>query len=196
MAYLGDVNEDLQPWPLHRIGPIAQLHDGTTMPTKVGYRLARKPPSRPGSSFPPFAVVELEVVDGRVEVVRFALEAQEDGRAVTSVDYRWWDLDGCVNFILAHERRQAAIISRALSGYSGVDEIIEAAEEAGDSGAKWGYRRQVDDELLAEVAAVVEAHPRNPRPIIEKRFNTSLRNASRWIKAARDAGFLPKEEVD
>jgi hypothetical protein len=51
-------------------------------------------------------------------------------------------------------------------------------------------RRLVDDSLLADVAEVVRAHPTQPNLNVRRQLHTSSRNATRWIAAAKQRGFL------
>ena len=53
-------------------------------------------------------------------------------------------------------------------------------------------RRKIDDELLREVAQIVKANPARWNRAVMDHFVTGQRNATRWILAARKAGFLPK----
>lgn len=51
-------------------------------------------------------------------------------------------------------------------------------------------RRLIDDELLASVAEVYSSAPSKQAKAVEKHFVTSPATASRWIKLARERGFL------
>jgi hypothetical protein len=57
-------------------------------------------------------------------------------------------------------------------------------------------RRLIDDALLTEVAAIVRFNPAKPNEALRTQMHTSARNASRWIAAAKQRGFLNDQEVD
>lgn len=53
-----------------------------------------------------------------------------------------------------------------------------------------GARRKMTPDHLRQVAAVYRANPALPRRAVKDHFNTTPSNASKWIRAARDAGYL------
>jgi hypothetical protein len=56
-------------------------------------------------------------------------------------------------------------------------------------------RRTVNDRLPREVAETVRADGNGaPTKAVETQMHTSHRNATRWITAARERGFLTQEE--
>lgn len=57
-------------------------------------------------------------------------------------------------------------------------------------------RRDIDDELLMRVAEVYSGEPKTPARAVEDYFVVSPATASRWIKLARERGFLkPRGEA-
>jgi hypothetical protein len=181
-------------WPTHQ-GPLTQLADGTPFPASVEFLIAD-----PLSPTEPLVRVGLEVTDGRVEVVRFALEAAEGGRGISATDWRRATLDRYVRLVTEQVGRVTAVKSRAFTqtaeqaGGLTVDDLNAAAAAGGAAGTNaWVVHRAVTDELLAEVAEIAKANPRRRTLAVQATLGTSHRNASRWIAAAEARGFLPKE---
>jgi hypothetical protein len=81
----------------------------------------------------------------------------------------------------------------------GGDELIARSSETGRTSTRAtthprpravSQRRSLDETLLAQVAAIAEAHPARPTRAVQEQLGTSHRNATRWIAAARDRGIL------
>lgn len=53
-------------------------------------------------------------------------------------------------------------------------------------------RRHIDDELLTEVADVYKNGGRRPTVSVSEHFRVSPAQASRYVRAARQAGFIPE----
>lgn len=72
--------------------------------------------------------------------------------------------------------------------------LMERTGHAGASGAsalRARGRRSITDDLLREVAAVVQDDPLGePNQAVQRQLHTSSRTASRWIAAAKRRGFL------
>ena len=51
-------------------------------------------------------------------------------------------------------------------------------------------RRWITRELLAEVTEVYQGDPRQPTKAVQEHFQVSPATASRWVKTAREEGFL------
>lgn len=53
-----------------------------------------------------------------------------------------------------------------------------------------GARRKMTPDHLRQVAAIYRANPALPRQAVAEQFTTTPSTASKWIRAARDAGYL------
>ncbi|MDP9403839.1 MAG: hypothetical protein M3P85_11070 [Actinomycetota bacterium] len=99
----------------------------------------------------------------------------------------------------AYMRIAAAMVAMETATEGGVMELDpvgnEATAELEAALGSVGRRRFVlTDEHLAEVAKVYIANPKTPTKAVAEHFFTSRQNAGKWVRAARDAGLISKEE--
>jgi hypothetical protein len=178
--------DDLLFWP-RSLGPTVSLADGTPFPAFVEYQIIRTVQGAP------FATLRLEVVDGHPLVISFGVIATTDGDGVTAADWRWVRFDAFVDRAV----RQAAMATTATThAYSGIDDMnVALAGAAGAAADQVNNRRwAVTDDLLRRVAHVVREDTTGRRNVaVQKAFHTSARNATRWIRAAIDRGFLKED---
>jgi len=163
-----DVFVSLVVSPYH-VGPLTTLPDSTV--------------------FPAWVKVDASV-DGEVGLALHLVV--EDGRPVLdSVSFvRPRDARGPLSASRVHAVPLDTVVRRAVALVA--THFAKGDEVAAPSGLLHARgRRVVTDELLREVAEVVRADPRGtPNKAVQQTMHTSARNASRWIKAARERGFL------
>jgi hypothetical protein len=83
---------------------------------------------------------------------------------------------------LAHDGEYVGV--RTADDYAGFNVF---AEETVQSRRAW---RSITPRLLRQVAEIVNANPGNHTKAVQAQMHTSHRNATRWIKAAKDRGIL------
>jgi hypothetical protein len=167
-----------------RIAPnweTVRLVDGTLFPAWAEVVLAIEGP-RP--------VVEVRLVEDGMPVVGYVKVARgPGGAAVTAADYRWLPFTELVN---AATRAAATVAHLHGLGDAPIADA-EYTSAIGRAGAI-GQRYKITDRFLREVAAIVAENPTGSAKVVADRKQTSERNASRWIAAARDRGLITGEE--
>ena len=157
------------------------LANGRALPSRFRAIYAEHPAGTSGR--PPWALnsaVELvvEVVDGAPVVTQLTLRRPaEDPIAQRLIkDLPMRKLVGRVI------ESAAALTAMEAEGASSMSD--EAFEEV-QADLRPFNRRQVNDELLREVAEIVRANPTRPNKSVSEQLHTTPRNATRWIKAAQ-----------
>jgi hypothetical protein len=175
---------DVLPILSHR-GPIVRLANGSPFPETCSVRFLRN--SDPTL---PFAYVGLAVVDGRVEPTNFALGGTvgEGGHPVTAADYRWWNFDKTISIA----ERVGSVLGDVDDRYAAgrLNTFDDVRQLVHETPGNWSVRRSLTDDFLKEIAEVARQNPGRATLAVANHFQTAHRNASRWIKAAKDRGFL------
>lgn len=158
-----------------------QVGDGDPLPShlKAAYlEMDDQPDAADAATALPVAVfVTMQLAGDRLAVTRFELVGTADEPHVSAQTFR------AVRFQEIVERI-AGSAALSLGTY-----VAEDQRGAGKS-AVGGRRRPVDAELLSQVAEIVKAHPDKPNQHVQDQLHASPRTASRWIAAARRAGYL------
>ncbi len=68
-----------------------------------------------------------------------------------------------------------------------LDEIEDARRAALNSSRRG---RPIGNDALRHVAEIVAANPHDYREVVRDEFSISLRTASRWVKQAKDIGYV------
>jgi len=163
----------------------------------------------------------IEMRRGAPHCTELTIKAHPEGREVRGVDYRAVQLEKWVDEITALASMDVVTaddgstvfsrsINRALAG-AAPGEVVNAtltemaryhADEGGEQEfaqasktikeARSGSRRRLTDELLKQVAEIYRANL-NDRPgeAVQAAYWVCPRQAARYIRAARDKGFLP-----
>ena len=160
------------------------IGDGALLPShlRATYQEVEDHPDAPEAAppLPPAVFVTMDLVGSRLAVTRFELVGTRDEPHISAQAFR------AVRFQEIVER---------IAGSAALSVGAHAAEDqriAGKS-AVGGRRRPDDAELLRQVAEIVEAHPDEPNKAVRDQLHASTRTASRWIGAARRAGYLSEE---
>lgn len=186
------------------------------VPQRIDLTLAGAPGKQPSLK------MTIEIRRGAPHCTELTIKADPAGREVRTADVRavrleqWVDAvaalasvdvvtadDGSTVFVRSINRavRGAApgdIVNSSLSEFSrmvhdegGEQEIAEALTSIKD--ARSGSRRRLTDDLLMQVAGIYRANLMDrPGEAVQRAYWLSPRQAARYIRAARDKGFLPQ----
>jgi hypothetical protein len=93
-------------------------------------------------------------------------------------------------------RESAIAYSIRVTVQDGVE--VVSASGTGDErlltrAAQHRARRQITDEFLREVAAVYSEAETKPTVAVMRQFHGARATASRWIREARNRGFIPEQ---
>jgi len=142
--------------------------------------------------FPDDHTVELEIdVEQGVPVCEsIRVERNPTRPSLTGGELRRMPLKDWVSFAVA----EAALMVRARNADGSVTMTPTSPEEAGeierDAGTRM-RRRTINEELLRDVARVYRANVDNrPREAVTETFTVAPATAARYIKLAREQGFL------
>jgi hypothetical protein len=130
--------------------------------------------------------IHVEVIDGRPECVELRCRQRPGGPPVSSERLRQVALR---RYLRESTRLYSDLVLPELVQATGTgDELILARAE------QESRRRAqpITDEHLAEVAEVYSAAGSKPTQAVLHRFHVSRPTASRWVRLARDRGFLPE----
>lgn len=155
------------------VGSLAELASGTLFPRRAEVTVM--------GDVGPWVTVRFEVEDGQPVVTWLALSrAPGGGGPVTPAVVRSLPLAAYV---------EAATRAAAAAGHLRQlrDEPIDDRDYAESVLRR---RHTMNDKLLRKVAEVVLANPDAPTLEVSRQLHTSHRNATRWIKAARERGLL------
>lgn len=136
--------------------------------------------------------LRFDLVDGAYQCREMTLTAREGGREVNTTDLRAVHIDD----LLEEAARMIALtVEDQEDGSVVISPVIDdAGEEAAVRqvrGARTSAKRSISRALLAEAAAVYEAHEGDaPTLAVADHFGKARRTASLYIKQARDAGLL------
>jgi hypothetical protein len=146
-----------------------------------------------GSRFPGWAEV-WATVDGTPVTLTLRVE---DGRPILDTFYvtRPRAAHGPLRATTIHALPVDRIVAAAIEQIRIAMDRFEGAADAKRLAVQAYGRRRITDELLREVADVVRADRlQMPNQAVQTKLHTSSRNASRWITAARERGFLDDNE--
>jgi len=169
----------------------------------------------------PTAHMTIEMRRGAPHCTELTIRAHPEGREVRGADLRAFRLEGAVNDVAALASVDvvtaddgSTVFSRSLNRAlqaAAPGEVVNAtfsewlrmnADEGGEQEfaqasktikeARSGSRRRLTDELLKQVAEIYRANL-NDRPgeAVQAAYWVCPRQAARYIRAARDKGFLP-----
>jgi hypothetical protein len=119
----------------------------------------------------------IEVVDGSPALTRLAIRRPPDA-PITKTLLKDLPLQKVVDRVLTAAAAVLAMDEGAPNPMS--DEDHDQLQRS----LKPFNRRQINDDLLREVASIVRDNPKSPTKSVAELMDTSHRNASRWIKAA------------
>lgn len=148
-----------------------------------------------GSKFPRW-LKAWATVDETPLVVELTVE---DGRPVltTLMVGRPSHTAGALKASTVHGIPVDQVVRKVVEDVGRLMERVDGQALPDGSGALKAYgRRVITDELLREVAEHVRGDPHGkPNQAVARNLHTSSRNASRWISAAKERGFLSEEEL-
>jgi len=159
----------------HHVGPMSRLPDGSPFPEwlEVGATVD----GEVGISLRLVLENGTPVLD-RIEMAR----PHGAGKPLTASRIHAVPVDGVVQ----------KAITLAADHFRGSEDSAGTADLLRAHG-----RRSITDELLREVASVVAKDTRGkPNLAVQTEMHTSSRNATRWIKAAKERGFLSEGATD
>jgi hypothetical protein len=166
--------------------------DAMQRPVRVGDRLA---PAAidvhcPGADGQPALYLRLEVVDGVPQCRQLRITSSADGRAVKPLDLDAVRLSDWVDEIYAlhvvEKDEHGTIIMRAPT-----DDALDASEAAFRTARRGKGARKIDRRFLERVAEVYRDHLDGaPTKAVEEAFGVSHRQASNYVRSARDLGAL------
>ncbi len=174
-------------------GPFFELAGGVLFPEAVD--IAAKPKGRDG----PYVKLRLEIDAGNVVCSSLEIKRVPGGGPVDTSTVHGIPIKPLVDAAVVWESANARAIVDIEGGVRGADgKYLFNRDDTHDTeknARALRRQRSVTDELLREVADVYLADTFGaPTLAVEDHFNTSNRTATRWVKLARQRGFLPKYE--
>lgn len=174
-------------------GPFYDLGDGVLFPGEV--EIAAKPKGSDG----PYVklCLEIDADVGKVVCAAFEVRRAAGGVPIEASTISHIKLKPLLDAAAVWESANARAIVDIEGGVRGEDgRYVFNRDDTHDTEKNaLALRRQrsVTDDLLREVAAVYQADTIGaPTLAVEDHFETSNRTATRWVKLARQRGFIPR----
>jgi len=171
-----------------RIADDSEVIEGVDLPTWIEY-------SATGGADPDIHV-RLELRDGSPRVVELSWKAQPGQTEIRRKHLRQIDLDKFVTDLVVSMIEKPVPAGLSLTNKADIDQLREARRKARKFVERQRLpreRRKMTDEFLRNVAEVYRENISGaPTKTVGETFNVQSRQASKYVDAARQRGYLPK----
>lgn len=172
-------------------GPFYELSGGVLFPEVVEVLAT--------ASGRPYVRLRLEIESGRVICTSIDVTRAPGGEPIEAATVRDIDVKGILDAAVVWESANARAIVDIQGGVKGEDGLYvfsrDDTHDTEKNALAMRRQRSVTDELLREVAEVYLADTLDaPTLAVEIHFDTSNRTATRWVRLARQRGFIPPYE--